>query len=184
MYTSKISQSILELRSQGYSYKRISETLGCSKSTISYHCGQDQKIKTLERNAVYRQNNVILKKIHRFHHPRKNIKFQNNISKNLNQKLSSKIRKFGGYKPMFTVNELLEKIGENPKCYLTGDPIDLNDSISYQLDHITPKSRGGNNSLDNCQIALKRANMSKSDMTYEEYIMLCKKVIANYELNK
>jgi 5-methylcytosine-specific restriction endonuclease McrA len=180
MNTSKLSQSILELRNQGYSYKKISDILKCSKSTISYHCGKDQKIRTLQRNAQYRKNNVILKKIHRFYHPYFKKSVPKILNTNISQKLSAKIRKFGD-KPMFTVSQLLNKIGDSPVCYLTGEPIDLNDSKSYQLDHIIPKSRGGDNSLDNCQIALKKANMSKSDMTYDEYVSLCKKVISHHE---
>lgn len=82
---------------------------------------------------------------------------------------------------MFTVEQLLKQIGNNPTCYLTGLPIDLNDSRSYQLDHKIPKSRGGDNSLDNCGLVCRRANMSKSDMTYDEYIELCKLVISNHE---
>ena len=179
---SKLSKSIFELRDRGYSYNKISLQLNCSKSIVSYHCGIGQKTKTLIRNTEYRKKNVILKKIHRFYQPKRN----NSITllssnKNVRYKLSSKIRKFGDYKPMFTVEDLLNKIGDNSICYLTGLPIDLNDSKSYQLDHKIPKSRGGDNSLENCELVSKRANMSKSDMTYDEYIELCKLVLSNHK---
>lgn len=182
MMKSKLSKSIFELRNKGYTYNQICLELNCSKSIVSYHCGAGQKDKTLIRNAEYRQKNVILKKIHRFYQSytiRSN--YSNISSKTIKQKLYSKIRKFGDYQPMFTVEDLLNKLGSNPVCYLTGLPIDLNDSKSYQLDHKIPKSRGGNNSLDNCELVSKKANMSKSDMTYDEYIELCKLVISNYE---
>lgn len=179
---SKLSKSIFELRDKGYTYNQICSELKCSKSIVSYHCGDGQKNKTLIRNAEYRQKNVILKKIHRFHQFYKTKLDSGNISnKTIKQKLYSKIRKFGDHDPMFTVEDLLNKLGPNPVCYLTGLPIDLNDSKSYQLDHKIPKSRGGNNSLDNCGVVCKKANMSKSDMTYDEYIELCKLVISNYE---
>lgn len=183
MMKSKLAKSIFELRNKGYSYNQISIELGCSKSVISYHCGKGQKDKTLCRNAQYKKNNIILIKIHKFC----SSKYTNSLNllssnKNIKYKLSSKIRKFGEGQPMFTVEELLNKIGANPICYLTGLPIDLNDSKSYQLDHKIPKSRGGDNSLDNCGLVSRKANMSKSDMTYEEYIELCKLVISNHEL--
>ena len=76
-----------------------------------------------------------------------------------------------------TIQDLINKFGENPKCYLTGDDIDINDIKSYQFDHVIPKSRGGDNSLDNIQIATKTANLSKSDMTPDEFFFLCKKVL-------
>lgn len=183
MMKSKLEKSIFELRDKGCSYNEICSILKCSKSIVSYHCGKGQKTKTLFRNAQYRQKNVILKKIHRFYFP----KYTDSLNllssnKSVKYKLSNKIRKFGDSKPMFTVDELLNKIGSNPICYLTGLPIDLQDSKAYQLDHKIPKSRGGDNSLENCGLVCRRANMSKSDMTYEEYVELCKLVISHYEL--
>lgn len=82
---------------------------------------------------------------------------------------------------MFNEELLLEKIGDNPVCYLTGRPINLEDSRSYNLDHIIPKSKGGNNSLENCQIACRDANQAKNDLTYDEFIQLCKDVLAYHE---
>jgi predicted transcriptional regulator len=44
-----MKDQILLLRSLGYSYKEIKNELGCSLSTISYHCGAEQKDKNLVR---------------------------------------------------------------------------------------------------------------------------------------
>lgn len=41
-----MKESILELREQGKTYKEIVTILGCSKSTVSYHCGDGQKEKS------------------------------------------------------------------------------------------------------------------------------------------
>lgn len=46
---------ILELRKQGKSYNEISKIVGCSKGTISYYCGNNQKEKTLQRQNKRRQ---------------------------------------------------------------------------------------------------------------------------------
>jgi len=88
------------------------------------------------------------------------------------------------YPPMtFKVKDLLEKIGHNPKCYLTGRPINLMDGKSYHLDHIVPKNKGGSNTLDNCNIACKDANQAKGNLLYSEFILLCEEVL-NYNQNK
>ena len=50
-------------------------------------------------------------------------------------------------------------------------------SRSYNLDHITPRSRGGNNSIENCNIIDKQVNVAKRDLTNEEFISLCKEVL-------
>ncbi|MFM8758436.1 MAG: HNH endonuclease domain-containing protein, partial [Methylophilaceae bacterium] len=63
----------------------------------------------------------------------------------------------------------------------TGVPIDLNKSRSYHLDHIVPKSRGGDDSLGNCQIACREANQAKGDLLVDEFLALCKKVIQHTE---
>ena len=38
-------EDILALRRQGLSYREIQNELGCSKGTISYHCGKNQSEK-------------------------------------------------------------------------------------------------------------------------------------------
>ena len=38
-----MKDKILKLREEGKSYKEIMNILGCSKGTISYHCGEGQK---------------------------------------------------------------------------------------------------------------------------------------------
>lgn len=192
----KLKLKILELRKQGYSYNKIKDVLGCSKGTIAFHCGEGQKEKSNLRKRKKRDVSPVVKKIENFYsNSRKKINEHERMKiitdKTIRLKLRSKLlsffkktkrrinnkRKYEGYKSMFTVDQLIEKIGENPICYLTGVPIDLNKSRSYHLDHIVPKSRGGDDSLDNCQIACRIANQAKGDMLLEEFIDLCKKVI-------
>lgn len=180
--STELSKKIIELRALGHSYNEIVSMLGCSKGTVSYYIGTDQQNKTKIRCRLYNKNNALLKKIHRFCSNHKNGQTQNSIDRTIKQILYTKIRKFGDGKFMFTTDELLNKIGDNPKCYLTGRAIDLSDSKSYHLDHIIPKSKGGQNTLDNCGIACRIANLSKSEMTYDEYISLCKEVITQHEI--
>jgi CRISPR/Cas system Type II protein with McrA/HNH and RuvC-like nuclease domain len=180
-----LANKILQLRNQNHSYSYIASKLNCSKGTVCYYCGNNQKERTLSRNREYKNSHILNKKISRFFSPRKNNQNANtNRTRTIEQKLSSKIRKFGDYKPMFKPKDLLGKIGINPKCYLTGRSIDLNDSKSYHLDHIIPKSKGGDNSLDNCQIACRIANLSKTELTYDEYIALCREIISYADSTK
>lgn len=192
---SKLKTKILELRSQGHTYNHIKRTLGCSKGTISFHCGEGQKEKSRRRTMKRRGENPLLSKLNSFFYGRKNVvinehyeKSQEVIEKELILKIRTKMSRFfrnkdrrSNGKFMFTPEQLLEKIGTNPVCYLTGEPIDLNKSRSYHLDHIIPKSRGGDDSLDNCQIASREANQAKGDMLLEEFVALCQKVIEHNE---
>ena len=52
--TMTLKEQILELRSKGLSYKKIVNELGCSKSTVTYHCGVGQVEKS---NARQRNRN-------------------------------------------------------------------------------------------------------------------------------
>lgn len=45
----KLHEDILRLHSEGLSYNKIVETLRCSKSTVSYYCGQEQRQKSVDR---------------------------------------------------------------------------------------------------------------------------------------
>ena len=77
----------------------------------------------------------------------------------------------------FSTNDLLEKIGPAPKCYLTGEDIDINQTDTYSFDHILPASKGGLNSLDNLGICTKQANLAKHDLSPKEFFDLCQKVL-------
>ena len=85
---------------------------------------------------------------------------------------------------MFNEEQLAEKIGDKPKCYLTGREINLDNSRSYQLDHIIPRSKGGDNSIENCGIACREANQAKNDMSYDDFVQLCREVVAYHDKNK
>ncbi len=56
-----MKEEILKLRSEGKTYKQIQLLLGCSKGTISYHCGVGQKDKTSFRRKKRRLNPGIRK---------------------------------------------------------------------------------------------------------------------------
>lgn len=71
----------------------------------------------------------------------------------------------------------LKKFGDNPKCYLTGEPINIWKTNTYNFDHIKPLSQGGESTLDNLGICTKEANMAKHDKTPEQFFELCVKIL-------
>lgn len=58
-------------------------------------------------------------------------------------------------------------------CALTGRPLDR----SAQLDHITPKAKGGGDGIDNLRWVCERVNIAKRDMTDSEFVELCESVM-------
>lgn len=51
---------------------------------------------------------------------------------------------------------------------------------NYNLDHKIPVSKGGTNDISNLGITCPEANSSKSDLTVDEYISLCKEILLNF----
>jgi len=90
------------------------------------------------------------------------------------------------YNTQFGTSDVLEKIGDSPACYLTGRKIDLQDTRSYHLDHIVPRSKGGDNSLENLGLADRHANIAKSNLSIEELLQLCEDILTHngYEVSK
>ena len=184
---SKLKDSILLLRSQNKTYNEIQAQLKCSKGTIAYYCGKGQKEKSLLRRNKHRQNqHPYTQRIESFkNHTKK--KTNNTIKNRLPirrliqikiQAFHYKYKEYGVYQQInFSVQDVIDKFGENPTCYLTGQTIDIYKPRTYQFDHIIPRSRGGDNSIDNLGICSQRANQSKRDMTPDEFINLCKQVL-------
>jgi 5-methylcytosine-specific restriction endonuclease McrA len=180
----KLKDSILKLHQEGKNYNQIAAELNCSKGVISYHLGQGQKQKTDIRRDKYRSKcHPFVRKLDNFKQNKlsTNILYNpiSNISKLLKAKLETffRNRKTKMYtKPEFTIDDVIQKFGPNPRCYLTGQLIDIYKPSTYEFDHIIPVSRGGNNSLDNLGICTKEANRAKNTMTHVEFVEFCKLV--------
>lgn len=182
----KLKDKILKLRAEGKSYNQIAEKLECSKSLISYHCGNGNE-KERSRN-FYKKKDTLQKAVR--------TKVNSFKSRHLTKVISSKTKTFkrrtkrnktivnnipeGNY----GCQDVLAKIGPNPTCYLTGKQIDLYKGETYEFDHVIPISLGGTNDLSNLQIASKEANQAKCSLSLEDFYQLCKAVIRHKKKNR
>jgi CRISPR/Cas system Type II protein with McrA/HNH and RuvC-like nuclease domain len=166
-----MKERILLLRLEGKTYNEIKSILGCSKSTIAYHCSSEQKIKSINRSKKIKSSlkGNVSRRLYGFL-SRKSVYFRHSVKYSERKIVSHK----------FTVKDILNIIGKDPKCYLTGKKIDLMNFGSYQFDHIKPVGKGGDNSLGNFGLTLTEANMAKHDMTVDEFVQLCKDVLINF----
>lgn len=195
----KLKDQILKLRDEGKSYRDIQQILGCSKATISYHCGEGQKQKTKDRCKNLRTGDFIkysiINKIDRFRRScLKYRKAREDYKSHLKKRISGKVSDFHRTrnnmrqynKTSFTSDDILNMYNINPICSLTGRPINLEDTRSWELDHIIPASKGGPDTLENCQITCREVNFAKGNLSMEEFISLCKDVLTHngYEVSK
>lgn len=180
-----MKHEILALHAAGKSRKEIIETLGCTKSAVCYHLSPGQKMKSQLRNQKKRKKQPLREKWYRFlakSHTESEVR-----TTEIKRAIYNKIRDFAKDRktltmleqPSYTFEQVMEKIGPSPRCYLTGKSIDLNEPRSYHLDHIVPAARGGDNSLNNMGICTREANFAKRDLTVEEFHQLCKDVVAH-----
>jgi 5-methylcytosine-specific restriction endonuclease McrA len=159
-----MKNKILKLRKKGKSYNEIVKILGCSKSIVSYHCGEGQKEKWQERQRKNRRRLEIIIRT-------KADKFLERKVKKF--RLRTKIHRERKVNSSFNYETAYKKIIENPVCYITGRNIDLSQSRMYELDHIRPASKGGKNTLTNMGLACMEVNRAKYNMSLDEFIQLC-----------
>ena len=196
-------QLIKGIRNCGASYFQIAKHFNLSKGTLSYHLSKGGK----ERQYKYRQQN---KKSPEFIASKKATTFKakkyipNEIKDNKYESIeriaNSKAQQFkkeykgknkmkrknnagqGNFSENWTGKDALEHIGgkDNAYCYLTGEKLDLAKSDEYHFDHILPPRKNGTNDLSNLGATTRNANVSKNDMTVEEYLELCSKVLEHH----
>jgi len=77
-----------------------------------------------------------------------------------------------------SVFQLLEK--QRYRCALTGRQLTPDTTC---LDHIVPVSRGGKHCLSNAQLLHKETNRAKAALNNEEFIQLCREVVAHSDNN-
>jgi 5-methylcytosine-specific restriction endonuclease McrA len=170
-----MKEKILKLRKDGKTYNEIKEILGCSKGTISYYCGENQKIKSNKR-LKKRRKNTIINKLERFKYrkPKRYVQESLRFFQKRDNNFDNKINKNLNF--TFKLEDVLEKFGENTFCYLSGEKINLYEN-NYNFDHVIPISRGGDNSFENLGVTHEIVNSMKSSLTPEELIEWCIKIL-------
>ena len=171
-----MKEQILKLRSEGKSYNEIVIALGCSKSNVSFHCGKGQKEKNKNRTIINRKK------------PHTKVAYRVDIFRaRVKQKSNGKYFSNTIYAGRDSESKnYVDKIINNPYCYLTGEKIDLDKNKSYCLDHKIPYSISQDNSIENMGLCTVLANKAKSDMEIEDFLELCKKVLIyhDYKVSK
>ena len=195
---------INKMREAGASYKEICEKFSLSKGTVSYYFGEGQKEKTKKRMNVLRTKSGghLIRKWYWFREEyRAYVDKLNNTGRRryFYYKFLHFINKQKGGKKIM-LKELLNHLWPEEdnekrtsfwtKCVLSGEDINLdadrNGPHVGALDHIIPRSRAGSNNFSNCQPLSARVNQMKHDMTNEEFIEQCKKILIyqGYTVNK
>ena len=164
-----------KLRSKGWFHYQIAEHLSikhdivlCTSQVRTYLLDEKEELKlSNKRRKEYTYN--------------KNRNINISSREKRRSRLYTRIYNFSkrsGETRQFTSKMLEEKFynEQDGKCYLTGDPIDF-DSLEFNLDHIIPFANGGNGSLENCGVTTEKANMIKSDATFEELEEFCVKFL-------
>jgi len=180
---------ILRLRAEGKSYRTIAKELGCAKSTVAYHCSEGEKEKSLARKkrdpylGLRRKIDSWKRSV-----PGERKEFQQS-PKSHEWKVREKVRRFQmksktDTAPIleWTAADLQEKIKNVQSCYLTGRPVDINNYTTFQLDHIEPRSAGGDNSLDNLGVTTPQANYAKGALPLEDFLALCIDVVVHWDI--
>lgn len=160
-----IRQSILQFKLDGKTYKEIAAIFNCSILEIKRIVDPDYDQRSLNRLKYLHQQDrdfPLRKKVRQF------LQFTGQKNKTVE----------------VFYNDLIKKIGNNPKCYLTGREVNLKDPSTYSLDHIIPISKGGLNTLENCGLLCAEANKAKHDKTPEEFFFLMEEIFNHlgYEL--
>lgn len=175
-----LKPQILKLKSEGKTYNQIQTELGCSKGTISYHLGAGQKEKANLRALKNSKINPSSHKISTFHQLDSSSKHRMHTKLNRYHSEDGKNHKGLYLTRTFSIEDLVSKFGNT--CYLTGRTVDIQDSKTYELDHIIPKYLGGTSTFENCGLASRNANRAKADMELEEFFKLCVDVVRHNKL--
>lgn len=189
---------IIKLRSEGYSYREIARKLKCAKSTVARYSNSNNEEKAKEWKKENSDRDKVYHKIDNFHnnrHKDKEIKPEEetepktSVSTRVNQKIQGFVGNKQGrgrrYKMLkrtpstFGIKDIEIKFNDTGECYLSGRKLDWEKTTEWHLDHIVARSKGGSNTLDNCGIACKEANLAKSNLDIGELLELCEDILTH-----
>lgn len=172
----------MNLRREGFSFRAIAKTLGCSKATISYHCGQNdsekKRVKSQSRNPLGKKVGAFKSRCTKESWRTFRTKVKGFKKRNKGMGRARTNWRVHNVSQPYTCKDVVEKIGLKPICYLTGRKINLNKPSQYSLDHIIPTAKGGSNDLNNLGITCIEVNHAKGSLSLKEFYSLCEEVLA------
>lgn len=83
----------------------------------------------------------------------------------------------GGPEHVVTLHRIWDR--QQGRCRYTGEL--LTPGLNASIDHIVPRSRGGDNSEANLQWVTRQINLMKTDMTHDEFLSTCELVLRRSE---
>lgn len=194
-----LKEKILELNSKGLNQGEISRELDCARSTVCWHLDPDKQLKKAQdrkkRIPDYEVKNC--RNISRFFcsktENKQKIKIKDLTFKEAHATNRNRLKNFSKHHKCDTMEQKTKikyvkqkyNITESNTtftCRYTGKALCWTRPEEYQYDHITPRSRGGENTLENLQIISKQANQAKGDMTHQEFVDFIKLVNGNLAL--
>jgi hypothetical protein len=156
------SERILKLRAAGMGYKKIAKALALPISVVRYYASPRERARVKDATTDFRKKNPLKRKLYKL----------------LSRKMMNYSRGRGDVaERKLDYPAIIARLILSPVCYLTGEKLDLSKPETYQLDHKMPVCRGGDSLEQNIGLTTRWANQSKLDLTPEEFIDLCKKVL-------
>jgi len=181
-------EDIINLRAKGLSFRAIAKKLGCSKGTVSYHCGdldsEKKRVQGQARTPLSRKVNSFKSRCTKasWRTFRAKVKCFKKRSKGTGKARTT--WRIHNVSKNYTCKDVVDKIGSSPICYLTGRKINLNNPKEYSLDHLIPIAMGGTNDLDNLEVCCTEANHAKAGLSLEDFYTLCEEILAWRDKNK
>lgn len=161
---SKLREEINRLKGLKWKRAQILKTLGITNTAYNYARKTDEEF--AQHKEYQKQHRLKRIKEPHFHLRQRVVRFMT--------------RGCVCTKP-FTAQDVVDKFGPNPVCYLTGAPIEYTTPESYQLDHIIPCYLNGSGNLDNLQLCAPMANNMKNQYLLDEFLDMCEKIAKRKE---
>lgn len=182
----KLKEAIFNMKNKGFRRKDILKIMGITITQYNYisnhvNLSKEIKIETTEQKI---KREILKQKSD------KNKAYAAAYRAKRRQEpyylLSEKIKRFqkrSKCENKFTYLDIVNKFGNDPKCYISGAKIDYRNPDTYQLDHIISVHKGGSSELDNLQLINPTINQMKTFLSIDEFINLCE-MVCSYNSDK
>lgn len=192
-----LKERILKLKKEGLTQSEIALKLDCAKSTVCWHFDRNKQLKKAQDRKKKIPEHIVKwqRNISRFStaktKTKQKIEIKDLTFAEARNKFRNRLKDYAKiYKSdkerikVVNIKKVIDKYNiteENTKitCRYTGDVLDWKRPGECEIDHEHPRSKGGENTIENLQILSKAANQAKGDMTHDEFIDFIKKCYKN-----